>query len=230
MAFLIKPTALKQAQRNIYHNEAGFTAFPSTEQVAYNDQQLLPIGLLSYQAFDATSQQQILIAVPAVQGTFDGDYPYLSYSLTADGWQMDDTSVEFFGEEFSCYHDYFNQAQDFFGHHEMLTYSLEAEGSKQALFELGGQPPLGCNWDANLYDEMAENEELDHYFDVMDEEEGVEFETMSTREIVYLDEDTDQEYVYLGQFSYDTYLDGGGECIVFYQPELKKVLVVAEFS
>jgi len=64
----------------------------------------------------------------------------------------------------------------------------------------------------------------------MDEEEGPDFDLMSTREIVYIDEEAEKEYVFLGMFSYDTYLNGGGECIVFYQPELKKVLVVAEFS
>ena len=77
---------------------------------------------------------------------------------------------------------------------------------------------------------MEDNPELDRYHDAMEEESGSDYEYMSSREITYFDEGLEQEFIFLGRFSYDLYLDGGGDCIVFYQPELKKVMVVAEFS
>ncbi|WP_087019700.1 hypothetical protein [Thaumasiovibrio subtropicus] len=230
MAFLIKDTQLKVKPVAMTQQNEKYIPFPTQEEVAFDSDALLPIGLLSYDQFDERDNEQILIAVPNVQGTFDGDYEYLTYSKTAQGWRLDEEyadALEYKLEEYMTEH--YQKAVSFFNENRHLTYGLE-EGEATALFELGGQPPLGQNWDAVLYDEMGDNPELDHYHEVMDEESGENFDHMSTREITYLNEESDKEFIFLGAFSYDTYLEGGGECIVFYQPELKKVMVVAEFS
>jgi len=230
MSFIIKDTKLKVSHREILKCEDGYTAFPSSEHVALDENSLFPLGLLSYKLFDTDKDDKVLIALPNAQGIFDGDYPFITYSLTDEGWKLDEDfadALEYEIEEH--YIKYHQQAQAFFKQHQHLTYGLK-DGEKEPLFKLGGQPPLGENWDSYLYDEMGDNPELDHYHDVMEEESGSEYEYMSSREITYFDEEIEQEFIYLGKFSYDIYVDGGGDCIVFYQPELKKVMVVSEFS
>ncbi|KJY85902.1 hypothetical protein TW84_20970 [Vibrio neptunius] len=230
MSFIIKDTQLKVFPTTVAQHVAGYIPFPVQDNIIFDQESLLPIGLLSYSRFDDESTDEILIAMPNIQGVFDGDYPFVTYSLTSDGWALDDDysdALEYNLEEH--YSDYYRKSAVFYRENEYLTHDL-ASGAKAPLFELGGQPPLGENWDAMLYDEMEDNPELDHYHDVMDDESGPDFERMSTREITYFDEELGKEFVFLGTFSFDTYLDGGGEGIVFYQPELKKVMVVAEFS
>ena len=230
MSFVIKDTKLRVLPVAIVEEKDTYIPFPTQDSSLFDPKFLLPIGLLSYSQFDEGSNEKILIAIPNTQGTFDGDYPFITYSLTNKGWLLDDEYSE--AAEDKCeenYTNYYHKAQEFFKQNKHLTNNLDA-GDKSPLFELGGQPPLGQNWDSELFDEMEDNPELDNYYDVMDEESGSEFEIMSTREITYFDEELEKEFIFLGKFSYDTYLDGGGDCIVFYQPELKKVMVVAEFS
>lgn len=230
MAFLIKDTKLKVLPVAILQEEEKYIPFPTQDSVLFEQNALLPIGLLSFSQFDDSSNEKILIAVPNLQGTFDGDYPFITYSLTSEGWLLDGEYSDALEYKFEKnYIEYYQQAQAFFKQHKHLTYDLEV-GEKSPLFELGGQPPLGQNWDSMLFDEMGDNPELDNYHDVMDEESGSDFENMSTKEITYFDEELKKEFIFLGTFSYDIYLDGGGDCIVFYQPELKKVMVIAEFS
>lgn len=230
MSFIIKDTNLKVSYRKIFEVEDEYLPFPSTGSVAFDENTLLPIGLLSYKIFDGEVNDQILIAVPNAQGIFDGDYPFITYSLTSEGWELDKDFLDASEYKFEDnYIKYYQQAKAFFKQHHHLTYCLK-DGEKEPLFELGGQPPLGQNWDSVLYDEMEDNPELDRYHDIMEEESGSDYEYMSNREITYFDEDLEQEFIFLGRFSYDLYLDGGGDCIVFYQPGLKKVMVVAEFS
>ncbi|MCP4251998.1 MAG: hypothetical protein GY775_01090 [Candidatus Scalindua sp.] len=230
MAFLIKDTKLKVLPRAILREEHKYIPFPTQDSVLIGHNALLPIGLLSYSQFDESSNEKILIAVPSLQGTFDGDYPFITYSLTSDGWLLDDEysgALEYKLEE--NHTEYYQKAEAFFKQHNHLTCDLDV-GDKSPLFELGGQPPLGQNWDSMLFDEMEDNPELDNYYDVMDEESGSDFENMSTKEITYFDEELEKEFIFLGAFSYDTYLDRDGDCIVFYQPELKKIMLVSEFS
>lgn len=232
MAFIIKDTEVQLTKENVLQNSAGYTAFPTTESVSFDPEILLPVGLLSGNTLKDAVEEDILIAIPNLQSTFDGDYPWITYSLTDNGWALDEEYVEDLKYKFEDnYIEHYNKAKDFFQSNQFLVKSFKNDNPKKApLFASGGQPPLGQNWDANMYDEMGDNPELDNYHDVMEEEEGEEFEKMSTREITYFDEDLEKDFIYLGMFSYDTYMDGGGECIVFYQPELKKVMVVPEFS
>ena len=230
MAFLIKDTKLKVLPRCILQEEEGYIPFPTLDTALFDQNDLLPIGLLSYRQFDNSSNEKILIAVPNTQGTFDGDYPFITYSLTSEGWLLDgeySDALEYKSDEH--YTTYYQQAKTFFKQKNHLTWGLKNR-KKEPLFELGGQPPLGQNWDSVLFDEMGDNPELDHYHDVMEEEDGSNFENMSTKEITYFDEELEKEFIFIGKFSYDLYLNGGGDCIVFYQPELKKVMVIAEFS
>lgn len=230
MAFLVKDTKLKMISREIIQEEEKYVAFPTNKLVLFDQDALFPIALLSYNQFDNSTDEKILIAVPNIQGIFDGDHPFITYSLTRDGWLLDDEycdDSEYKLEEY--YIKRYQQTQAFFKQHKHLTYDLKA-GEKHPLFELGGQPPLGQNWDSMLYDEMGDNPELDHYHEVMEEKSGSDFEHMNTREITYFDEELEKEFIFLGKFSYGLYLNSGGDCIVFYQPELKKVMVIAEFS
>ena len=225
MAFLIKDTKLKVPFVEILQEEERYVAFPTNESALFDQDTLLPVGLLSYSLFDNKANDEILIAVPNIQGTFDGDYPFITYSLTSEGWLLDDEYSD--GLEYKIEEPYikrYKQAQIFFKERKLKT------GEGCPLFKLGGQPTLGQNWDSMLYDEMGDNPELDHYHDVMEDGSESDFEYMSTREITYFDEELEKEFIFLGKFSYDLYLGSGGDCIVFYQPELKKVMVVAEFS
>jgi len=193
---------------------------------------LFPVALLSGSKLKDAVKEDILVAIPNTQGTFDGDWPWITYSLTDDGWVLDEEyeeALEYKIED--SYAEYYNKAKSFFEKNKFIVGNVNQDDQeKSPLFKLGGQPPLGQNWGSMMFDEMGDNPELDHYHDVMDDEEGEEFERVSTREITYFDEQIEKEFIYLGLFSYDTYMDGGGECIVFYQPELKKVMVIAEFS
>lgn len=230
MSFLIKDTKIKVSPVEILQEEKNYIPFPTQETASFDENILLPIGLLSYNQFDSNSDEKILIAVPNMQGIFEGDYPFITYSLNNNEWQLDEEYTDALKYQFEeDYTQYYQKAKSFFQQNNYITYDLE-DGDKSPLFELGGQPPLGQNWDAELYDEMGDNPELDHYHDIMEEESGSDFEKMSTREITYFNEELEKEFIFLGTFSYDIYLDGGGECIVFYQPELKKVMVVPEFS
>jgi|GEM_PF-5127755 len=230
MAFLIKESELKVAARKIMQDGEDYCAFPSTQQAKYDPNEFLAIGLLPSNLFDSTTNDQILIAIPNAQGTFYGDYPFITYSLTDEGWQLDEDCKDVTEDRLDePYQQRYQQALEFFKQHKYLNSDLEA-GNQSPLFELGGQPPIGQNWACNLYDEMEDNPDLDRHYDALEEGEGEEFEYMSTRELTYFDEDLEKEFFFLGWFSYDLYLDAGGECMVFYQPELKKVMVVAEFS
>jgi hypothetical protein len=210
--------------------EDSYIPFPVKNNSLSDKEALLPVGMLLFNQFDNNSNDEVLIAVPNAQGIFDGDYPFVTYSLTSEGWKLDDMYSDALKYNFEeHYLNYYKRAKDFYTENKYITNGLESD-MRCPLFELGGQPPLGQNWDAMLYDEMGENPELDNYHDIMDEEGGSDFEFMSTREITYFDEALNKEFIFLGSFSLDVYLDGGGDFIVFYQPELKKVMVVAEFS
>ncbi len=232
MAFIIKQDKSSITFEEIFQQNEKYIAFPTTDAVKFDQQALLPIGLLSYRQPDSDVEEQILIAMPNNQGIFDGDEPIITYSLRGEGWTLDQEHDPDYplDEE---YLEHYQQAQAFFNNKQSLIYNLDDEENTSLvpLFILGGQPPLGQNWDAEMYDEMGDNPELDHWHDVIDEGEShAEFEHMSTRQINYLDEESEKEYLYLGMFDYTPYFDGGGECIVFYQPELKQVMVIAEFS
>ena len=230
MTFLIKETKFKVSCEDIFEEKLDVTIFPTAQQVLFDSKKLLPIALLNINQFDSRVHDAVFIAVPNVQGTFYGDEPFITYSLTEQGWVLDaehhEAAIDSLEED---YLEHYQQAQAYFKQHKYLTYNFSGN-DKSVLFELGGQPPLGQNWDAMLYDEMGDNPELDHYHDVMDEESGADYDDMCTREIVYFDDNLKEEFIYLGKFSYDIYLGAGGDGIVFYQPKLKKVMIVTEFS
>jgi len=237
MAFFIKDTEVQLSKKSILENGDGYTAFPNAESATFDPDVLIPVGLLSGKNLKDQVEEDILIALPNIQGTFDGEWPWITYSLTDKGWVLDEEYLEASEDKIEdSYVEYYNKAKAFFEENKFLSDNLKNENpnkdnqEKASLFELGGQPPLGQNWDSMMFDEMGDNPELDNYHEVMDEGEDEEVEHMSTREITYFDEEFEKEFIYLGLFSYDIYVDGGGECIVFYQPELKKVMVVAEFS
>ncbi|AUI85728.1 hypothetical protein BS333_04725 [Vibrio azureus] len=230
MAFIIKETKLKVLPVSIVKEEEFYQPYPAKDAVLFDTETLIPIGLLSYRQFEENNNESIFIAVPNLQGIFDGDYAFITYSLTNQGWKLDNEYIKDTDYKIeNNYIEYYLKSVSFYNQYKYVSHPSE-NSSKEILFELGGQPPLGQNWDAMLYDEMAENPELDHYHDVMEEGGEAEFEKMSTREITYFNEELEKEFIYIGMFSFDTYLDGGGECIVFYQPELKKVMIVPEFS
>lgn len=228
MAFLIKDKELDIKHQKLLQNQDSYTAFPTAEQVAFDETHLLPIGLISgLKHLD----EDIFIAMPRLGSIFDGDFPIVTYSLTDKGWVLDEEYLEDLDYDLEDeYMEHYHKAKAYFAQHQHLRHGLKEAEDKEPLFELGGQPPLGQNWCANLYDEMGDYPELDDYFDVMEEGSGEDYERMKTREITYQDEEDEREYVFLGLFSYELYFEGGGECIVFYQPQLKKVMVVAEFS
>lgn len=230
MAFLIKDTKLKLPTTNIVQQGEHYISFPNNESVLFDEAQLIPIGLLSVSELDDRVDEPVLIALPNVQGIFYGDEPFLTYSLTDKGWSLDQAYAEAAEHKIEeNYAKYYQQAHHFFKEHGYLNSSLE-ESEQETLFKLGGQPPLGQNWDAILYDEMGDNPELDHYHEVMDEGDDAEVEEMSQREITYLDEEQNQEFIYLGRFNFELYLATDMTGIVFYQPELKKVMLVIESS
>ena len=241
MAIEIKTTPIKIGYEDITTKTDEYTPFPTKNDVTYNKNQLLPIGLLSCSVFDGSSEESVLIALPISANVFYGDVLYISYSLTEHGWEVDEEDRDNIGGDFDSYRAYFDQARDFYQQHEAVTSQLIEGNKSQSLFELGGQPALGCNWDEMFTDE--DNEELRQYFDVVfdldDDEDEEEFDEEAyekkynefiSREIVYHDEDLELDFLYLGCFKYDTYVDGGGEAILFYQPTLKKVMVFSEFS
>ena len=230
MSFIIKDTQVKAVYSTLEQEEASYIPFSVEENTILEKESLLPIGLLSYNKFDSNSNDKILIAMPNMQGIFYGDYPLVTYSLTDEGWALDDEYTDALEYPLEQPHlDYYHKAIAFFRENQYLTDDLTS-GERAPLFELGGQPPLGQNWDAMIVDEDEDNPDLDNYYEVMDEESGPDFDIMSTREITYFDAELDKEFVFLGTFSFDVYFEGGGDCIVFYQPELKKAMVVAEFS
>ena len=227
MAFTIKDTEVKVTEREIFHDENEYTSFPTTALVNFEQDELIPIGLLSYQLFDSSSCDAILIAVPNLQGIPDGDYGPITYSFIGEKsrWKLDNEFIEDpkLDEE---YLENYESARDFYLKN---NYIMEYR-SKSPLFTLGGQPPLGQNWDSILYNEMGDNPELDYYHDVTSNINDPKFEYMSTREIVYLDERDEKEYVFLGSFRDIPYLDMAGSIMVFYQHELKKVMLVVEYD
>lgn len=228
MAIEVKPSGLKVSGQEVFDVSESYIAFPDQNEVTYDDGQLLPIGLVSFSLFEPSSTEKVLLALPISGAIFDGDVPFLTYSNTDKGWKVDEQDEEHLGGDFEDYQDYFEKAQRFYQQHKKLTVSLEDNADTVSLFKLGGQPLLGCNWDAYLWDE--ESDEYDDFFEALEEEEGDEYEDAISREIIYRDDESGKEFMYLGTYSYDTYVDGGGEAIVFYQPELKKVMVISEFS
>ncbi|MCG7499802.1 hypothetical protein MHO82_23320 [Vibrio sp. Of7-15] len=229
MAFFIKDTKLKVAEREIFHNEEGYIGFPSKDLVVFDNDTLLPIGLLSYNLFDSDSDEKILIAVPNLQGIPEGDYGAITYSFInkEEGWRLDDEFLHDSAlDEEEDYISNYHQAHEFFIKHKHVT----AFGRKAPLFEIGGQPPLGQNWDSILYNERGDNPELDRYHEVTSNISDPDFEYMSTRDITYFNEREEQEFIFLGCFSDTPYLDLAGKFMVFYQPDLKKVMLVIEYD
>lgn len=231
MALYIKDSALACPATKVLQATDFYKPFPSSQDVAFNDTQLLPVGLLAYSKLDANSDDNVLIALPISMEIFDGDLPYISYSLTDIGWQVDAHNVDNLSEEkedFEDYSEYYQQAASFYAKHQRLNYTLDENDESVPLFEFGGQPILGCNWDAYLWDEEGDDET--RYFDAMDEQSGENYSHYSTREIGFFDEEHDVDFAYLGTFCFSTYFEGGGEGIVFYSAKHKRVLVIAEFS
>ncbi|MCY9801840.1 hypothetical protein ACRZ5S_04720 [Vibrio scophthalmi] len=236
MAFVIKDTKLNVAETDIFNDEAGYAAFPTAESVTFDREKLIPIGLLSFNMFDAGVDDKTLIALPNLQGIPDGDYGPITYSYIDEqqGWCLDDEYAnDDTLEEQDEYLDNYQQAQDEFAANQCLM----RRGKKLPLITLGGQPRFGQNWASCLYNELAKNPELDHYYEVTCSLNHPEFEHMSTRDIVYVDEKDNKEYTFIGSFKDEAYLvrdseylGFAGEFMVFYQPQLKKVMLVAEYD
>lgn len=228
MALHIKDSAVTDSPTRITKESNFYTPFPSNEQVTFNEKQLLPLGLLSTTKLAQDDKDNILIAMPISMAIFDGDVPYIAYSLTDHGWQVDASYLESLSDDFESYGEYYQKAASFYKEHTFLNMSLNEAEEGEPLFEFGGQPELGCNWDAYLWDEESDDET--RYFDAMDEESGDNYDHYATREIGFLDEQSGVDFSYLGTFSFSIYVDGGGEAIVFYSAKHKKVLIIAEFS
>ena len=229
MAFIIKESKIRVDEREIFQAENLYTPFPSNGLVSFDSSQLIPIGILSYNAFDSTVLNQVLIAVPNLQGIPDGDYGAITYSFDSEcnKWQLDEEFLNDAKLEDHDFHlDIYEKTKLFFNENGFIVES----GNKKPLFVIGGQPPLGQNWDSVLYDEAGDNPELDHYDEVMTNLNDPEFEYMSTREVVYLDEESEDEYIFLGSFRDTPYLDLAGCLMVFYQPELNKVMLAIEYD
>lgn len=228
MSFKFHKTKVSTKEFSVTSNSEQYQAFPEPDQIAYNPKQLLVVGILNYSSFDKASKDRILIAIPATIGTFYGDEPYLSYSFSNGIWQMDRQDIEYFDDEFiNSYQKNFDKAKRFFQQHSQLCWGLDETRDAEALIHIGGQPPLGQNWDAEFNDDNAE---ADQYFDALDEGSGEIFEDWSNRNITFYDEDSELEFLYIGRIDYSLYLDGGGDCILFYQPEIRRVMAFAEFS
>lgn len=229
MAFIIKESKVKVDERKIFQGENGYVPFPNNDVATFDNDELIPIGVLSYNQFDSSSDDKILIAVPNLQGIPDGDYGPITYSFANEneGWRLDE---EFRSDaKLDDQEDYLDNYKEALNSFTENGYIMES-GEKAPLFEIGGQPPLGQNWDAILYDEMGDNPELDHYHEVTSDLNHPEFEDMNTRDIVYFDEEDEREYIFLGSFRDTPYLDLSGCIMVFYQPDLKKVMLVVEYD
>ncbi len=143
MALYIKDSALACPATKVLQATDFYKPFPSCQDVAFNDNQLLPIGLLAYSKLDANSDDNILIALPISMEIFDGDLPYISYSLTDNGWQVDAHNVDNLSEEkedFEDYSEYYQQAASFYAKHQRLNYSLDENDESVPLFEFGVNP------------------------------------------------------------------------------------------
>ncbi len=229
MAFIIKESKVRVDEREIFQREKVYTPFPSDELGSFDRNELIPIGILSYSVFDSAIIDQVLIAVPNLQGIPDGDYGAITYSFNSEcnKWRLD---TEFLSdeklEEQDVHLNNYKKSLEFFNENNFIIES----GNKVPLFVIGGQPRFGQNWAASLYNEMGNNPELDHYYEVTTNINHPEFEYMSTREIVYLDEQKENEYIFLGSFRDIPYLDLAGCLMVFYQPELRKVMLAVEYD
>ncbi|KDM91122.1 hypothetical protein [Photobacterium galatheae] len=231
MGLYIKDSAFTCPQTRILKATEFYKPFPTNEDVAFNQDQLLPIGLLAYSQIDKQSDNKVLIALPVSMAIFDGDVPFMTYSLTESGWQVDAHDAEHIDEDLEDFEDYgefYERAAAFYAKYQRLSLSLEEESESVELLQIGGQPILGCNWDAYLWDEARDDE--DKYFDALDEESGANYDDYMSREIGFYDEESELDFVYLGTFSYTTYVDGGGECILFYNAQHQKVMAISEFS
>ncbi len=210
----------------IFTSSENYTAFPSQNEcgISYNENQLLPLGVINYSIFDDSVSDQVLLAFPVVEMS---EEPYTVYTLKKGVWELN--------EDQECYLDSylpdFVKAKEFYKKNAFLQDNLPDkadESNKSMLIRLGAHPLVGCNWDEYFWDE-GDNEALFDAIDTLEKDpEDKEALEVISREIVFIEDN--EEYTYIGHIRSSSYTESDTDLFYFYQPKLKKVIVCADFS
>ncbi|WP_163836762.1 hypothetical protein [Spartinivicinus ruber] len=227
-------------QQEIYQSNSIYKAFPDWDQVFNKNERgvLLPIGLVSFSAFDNNYDDQVLIALPiepeeGLIGDNTGEYGnetcsdiWLSYSYVDGKWQLD-CDIRLFMKEHPDWCDdenmlnyyqetisYFKKVKNFYQKNGFIQYcDIENPNIeyKEDLITLGGLTPSGQNWDAYAGYPYTFNE------------------TFGEDELTLFNSQGDK-YQYIGTVSEYYYKDGGDTAHFFYEPKSKNVRLVVDYS
>lgn len=235
--------------KNIFENNALYTAFPDAEshlKSATEKAFLVPIGMLSKNHFDPPIENDILIAIPieAVDGLIGESTKayhtdtckenWLSYSLVGKHWQLDCDAHYFLGhnKEEDWVQELYNQsrqhyalAKDYFeqNKHLILLSSNDHQPPKQALIQLGGNAFALSNWYSYIEEMPHKIVEKMLQIDPNEPEELCET-------VVMLNEQQ-QEYIYLGCVYSYLYINPQTSWVhLFYDPQCQRMLMTFDYS
>ncbi len=223
----INDSDLALAKVEFLKESESYKLFPTAEDASFDENQLMPLGLLSI----AETSEQILIALPLSSEVLDREIPYTSYSFTDSGWQVDKPYLEYINEDDDDL-EYFDDLTEFYQRITSIFAQDRYYGNKvlealeSSLLELGGHPILG-NWSMYLWntgDDLKMN-----YSDAMHKKSGEAYEHYSSRQLAFYDEKSKVHFSYLGTLPLKPYFNLGGDAVLFYNAEHKKVLLTIDY-
>lgn len=225
----ISTTHYKHPESKLFENNHQFKAFPaqSDSTIDFNSAQFFALGLLNVETLIDNCTDEILLGYPPSEWLAESEY--VAYKNINGKWQLDEANNEDWTFEFEEEQARFDALKSFHAQHGFLQYHADkapGDSSKSSLVTLGGQPMLGCNWDAYIWED---EEQLDTLMDAMDEDDSNEQAQELLKRSIVMNIDGDI-YHYVAQISCMNYVESSADLIYFYNPQKKRVVMGVDFS
>ena len=225
----ISTTHYKHPESKLFENNHQFKAFPAQadSKIDFNSAQFFALGLLNVETLIDNCTDEILLAYPPSEWLAESEY--VAYKNIDGKWQLDEANNEDWTFEFEEEQARFDALKSFHAQHGFLQYHPDkapGDSSKSSLVTLGGQPMLGCNWDAYIWED---EEQLDTLMDAMDEDDDNEQAQELLKRSIVMNIDGDI-YHYVAQISCMNYVESSADLIYFYNPQKKRVVMGVDFS
>jgi len=209
--------------KEICTNEAGYSAFPTVGDIfhsAHEAKLYYPIGMLNTASFGAEIEHNVPLFMPL--GIEPMAYGCCEYGFVDGKWQ-DLTNIDGVDDaQVLSQLSLLNKAKASFATNGFLPYGEADEITQETLFNLGGDVPVGQNWDACLENEIVADSE--------EEEDQLWEDLASQKKPVFVDDESGHPYFFLGLINCRNYCEDGGEILYFYEPNAKKIMLAYEFS
>ncbi len=225
----ISTTHYKHPESKLFENNHQFKAFPAQADstIDFNSAQFFALGLLNVETLIDNCTDEILLAYPPSEWLAESEY--VAYKNINGKWQLDEANNEDWTFEFEEEQARFDALKSFHVQHGFLQYHPDkapGDSSKSSLVMVGGQPMLGCNWDAYIWED---EKQLDTLMDAMDEDVDNEQAQELLKRSIVMNIDGDI-YHYVAQISCMNYVESSADLFYFYNPQKKRIVMGVDFS